>query len=45
MPWFRIPYRTIFEIGISRMSSAPAALRPGIRVFTVALSTTVWTLY
>ncbi len=37
-------YRTIFEIGISRMSSAPASLSPGIRVLTVSFLTTVWML-
>ncbi len=37
-------HRTIFAIGISRISSAPAAFRFGISSFTSALFTTVSTL-
>ena len=37
-------HRTIFAMGISRMSTAPAALRPGIRVLTFPFWTTVWML-
>ncbi len=37
-------YLTILAMGISRMSTAPAALRLGMSVLTMLLSTTVWML-
>src|SRR5579863_3567925 len=38
-------HSTILEIGISRMSLAPAAFSAGIRVLTPALGTTVSTAF
>ncbi len=39
-----LPYGTIFEIGISRISSAPQLLSFGINLFTTFFGTTVWML-